>query len=120
MMSEDFTIPDPPTREGYTFLGWNSESDGSGTEYVVGQSYDCADLVIYGNWSQDPTEPDPVVELPATGIDNPTPFIALAVGGVLLSGLFFISSAAVVRRRRLNVGVMRSAEGAIAAPTRRI
>ena len=99
MVSEDFTIPDPPTRDGYTFLGWNSESDGSGTEYVVGQAYDCADLVIYGNWSQDPTEPDPVVELPATGVDNPAPFIALAVGSVLLSGLFFISSAAVVRRR---------------------
>ena len=58
--------------------------------------------MIYGNWSQDTTDPDPDVELPATGIDNPAPFIALAVGSVLLGGLFFISGfgiAAAVRRR---------------------
>ncbi|MCD8384451.1 MAG: InlB B-repeat-containing protein, partial [Clostridiales bacterium] len=29
-----------PTREGYTFVGWNTEADGSGDSYVGGDSYD--------------------------------------------------------------------------------
>ena len=52
----DFTIPAAPTREGYTFAGWNSAADGSGTNYVIGQTYDCDDLVIYALWTQDPVD----------------------------------------------------------------
>ena len=50
-----FTIPAAPTREGFTFVGWNSLADGSGTEYVVGTTYDCAELAIYAVWTQNAT-----------------------------------------------------------------
>ena len=40
-----------PTRTGYTFVSWNTKSDGSGTTYKVGVSYkDNADLTLYAQW----------------------------------------------------------------------
>lgn len=37
---EDVIIPNHNyVIEGYTFAGWNSKSDGTGTSYVVGESY---------------------------------------------------------------------------------
>ncbi len=37
--------------EGYTFTGWNTESNGSGTAYSDGQSYDFeSDIVLYAMW----------------------------------------------------------------------
>ena len=50
-----FTVPAAPTRDGYTFTGWNSAADGTATEYVIGTSYDCAELTIYAVWTQDAT-----------------------------------------------------------------
>ena len=36
----DATLPtSEPTRTGYTFLGWNTASDGSGTSYAAGDTY---------------------------------------------------------------------------------
>lgn len=40
------------TRSGYTFTGWNTAADGSGTAYVDEQSYSFAsDLTLYAQWS---------------------------------------------------------------------
>ena len=33
---QDVTLPAPGARNGYRFLGWNTEADGSGTAYQVG------------------------------------------------------------------------------------
>ena len=62
-----FTIPAAPTREGYTFAGWNSEADGSGTAYPVGSEVDCADMVIYALWTQDAVIIPPTVEFEEQG-----------------------------------------------------
>lgn len=41
-----------PTRTGYTFNGWNTASDGSGTDYSSGQSYTTdANLTLYAKWT---------------------------------------------------------------------
>lgn len=41
-----------PTRTGYTFAGWNTKSDGSGTNYSVGSSYSSnAPLTLYAKWT---------------------------------------------------------------------
>ena len=38
-------------RTGYTFVGWNTKSDGSGTTYNAGYSYNInADLILYAQW----------------------------------------------------------------------
>ena len=42
-----------PTRTGYTFAGWNTASDGSGTAYAAGATYTAnADLTLYAQWTQ--------------------------------------------------------------------
>ncbi len=41
-----------PTRTGYTFNGWNTKSDGSGTNYASGGSYTGnANLTLYAKWT---------------------------------------------------------------------
>jgi len=49
------------TRTGYTFAGWNSAADGTGTAYAEGTTYDfSANLTLYAQWSV-------VVVAPASG-----------------------------------------------------
>jgi len=41
-----------PTRFGYRFEGWNTEPDGSGTDYASGSTYSAnADVTMYAVWS---------------------------------------------------------------------
>ena len=41
------------TREGYTFMGWNTKKDGTGTAYANGASIQIgADLTLYAQWIQ--------------------------------------------------------------------
>lgn len=39
-----------PTREGYTFKGWNTKPDGTGTTYTSGSVYPSGDLVLFSQW----------------------------------------------------------------------
>lgn len=39
------------TKTGYTFNGWNTKADGTGTSYAAGSSFtDDADLTLYAQW----------------------------------------------------------------------
>ena len=44
-----------PTRNGYTFLGWNTQADGNGTAYAVGATYthdqDGGTVTLYAQWT---------------------------------------------------------------------
>lgn len=46
---------DVPTRNGYTFLGWNTQADGNGTAYAVGATYthdqDGGTVTLYAQWT---------------------------------------------------------------------
>lgn len=62
-------MPQPPQREGYEFMGWNTRPDGTG-EMVSGQTVIDHSIALYGQWEQQPTEViirffDRQVELPA-------------------------------------------------------
>ena len=49
---------DEPTKENCTFIGWNTNKDGSGTSYAAGAEYSIdADVTLYAQW-----EAIPVVE----------------------------------------------------------
>lgn len=40
-----------PTRSGYTFVNWNTKSDGSGTNYASGATYNTnANITLYAIW----------------------------------------------------------------------
>lgn len=41
-----------PTREGYTFKGWNTKPDGSGTTYTSSSAFPSNDLVLYSQWEE--------------------------------------------------------------------
>ena len=45
-----------PTRTGYTFVSWNTKTDGTGTTYNPGGSYTAnADVTLYAQWEAVPT-----------------------------------------------------------------
>ena len=42
-----------PTRTGYTFTGWNTNADGTGTKYAAGASYTSnAAITLYAQWTK--------------------------------------------------------------------
>ncbi|MDG0795160.1 S-layer homology domain-containing protein [Cohnella ginsengisoli] len=44
-------------KTGYTFAGWNTQADGSGTDYAAGVSFTMgtADVTLYAKWTKNPT-----------------------------------------------------------------
>lgn len=55
------------TRAGYTFLGWNTQQDGSGSLYLNGASYPFnGSTTLYAQWASD----SPAPEIAHTGRDN--------------------------------------------------
>ncbi|QNK57458.1 InlB B-repeat-containing protein [Paenibacillus sp. PAMC21692] len=44
-------------RAGYTFTGWNTAADGSGTDYAAGATFPmaAADVTLYAQWTANPT-----------------------------------------------------------------
>ena len=93
---EQFEIPAAPTRDGYTFAGWNSAADGTGTAYEVGSMHDCLGLItIHATWAESEVAPVEVelpieVELPNTGSESTLTIrsaVALSIVGLALMAL---------------------------------
>ena len=62
--SATFTVSSTtPTRDGYTFKGWNTKADGSGTAYEAGKTISVAygsTTTLYAQWEETPgPSPDP-------------------------------------------------------------
>lgn len=51
------TLVTPPTKQGYTFTGWNTQADGKGTKFDA-TSVINADMIVYAQWKK-PTTPTP-------------------------------------------------------------
>lgn len=53
----DLTLTsDFPTREGYTFVGWNTEKNGSGATYLPGSKYkNNENVTLYAQWDEGET-----------------------------------------------------------------
>ena len=49
------TLPAEPTKTGYTFTGWNTAEDGSGTAFTT-STVVSANVTVYAQWTPTPTE----------------------------------------------------------------
>ena len=59
------TLPSAPTYSGYGFTGWNTASDGSGTNYSAGASYTLSgSVMLYAQWA---SAESTTVGLPSNG-----------------------------------------------------
>ncbi|MDQ2086343.1 S-layer homology domain-containing protein [Herbivorax sp. ANBcel31] len=45
------SLPDTPTRLGYTFEGWNTDSDGEGTEFTDSTEVD-SNMILFAQWEE--------------------------------------------------------------------
>lgn len=56
----DLTLPaNAFTRDGYTFAGWNTAADGSGTAYVDAATISDYTATLYAQWEKSEPEPEP-------------------------------------------------------------
>ena len=69
-------------RSGYTFGGWNTKADGSGTSYAAADTFtiDHANVTLYARWNQIPVAP------PATPSPAPSPAAGTTGVDVLVNG----------------------------------
>jgi uncharacterized repeat protein (TIGR02543 family) len=49
LLGETVTLPAPPTRSGYTFNGWNTNADGTGTA-IISSIHVTASITLYAQW----------------------------------------------------------------------
>ena len=59
--NSSITIPENQfTRSGYKFVGWNTESDGTGDSYSVGQTIQLSNnMILYAQWEEEETNEEP-------------------------------------------------------------
>lgn len=86
-VSTTVAAPSTLTRSGFTFAGWNTRADGSGTAYAAGASISLiADTTLYAQWTP---------ALAATG--SPINFVQATLGGAgILLGIAILLT---LRRR---------------------
>ncbi len=71
------------TRTGYTFAGWNTEEDGSGTPYAEGASFDfSADTPLFAQWTRDSSGPR-IVTFDPNGGSGTMPEVSSGAAGPL-------------------------------------
>lgn len=62
-----------PVRKGYSFVGWNTAKDGSGTSYAAGDKVELsAPVTLFAQWKKDKPAPKPSDNKPADKPANKT------------------------------------------------
>ena len=59
-VTEAEVTAEQPVRKGYSFVGWNTAKDGSGTSYAAGDKVELsAPVTLYAQWKKDEPAPKP-------------------------------------------------------------
>ena len=59
-VTETEVTTDQPVRKGYSFVGWNTAKDGSGTSYAAGDKVELsAPVTLFAQWKKDEPAPKP-------------------------------------------------------------
>lgn len=62
-VTEAEVTAEQPVRKGYSFVGWNTAADGSGTSYEAGAKVELsAPVTLYAQWKKDEPAPKPEPE----------------------------------------------------------
>ena len=113
-VTETEVTTDQPVRKGYSFVGWNTAADGSGTSYEAGAKVELtAPVTLFAQWKKDEPAPKPSdtkpadktqtskkptgQALPKTG-DNSM----MIIGGVAVVAVICIVAGVVVLKGRKN------------------
>jgi|GEM_PF-1570685 len=89
------TLTGGPTRAGYTFSGWNTAADGTGTNYAAGDSFalqGSADTTLFAQWTANPTVALTYDSRGGTSVDGATGLVGTTVtvsAGPTLDGYRF-------------------------------
>ena len=71
-------------KTGYTFMGWNTESNGSGTNYSVGSTFDIDDdITLYAVWAENYCELVPNTSGTAASAETTVKMQSGAYGGTM-------------------------------------
>lgn len=72
-VTETEVTAEQPVRKGYSFVGWNTAKDGSGTSYAAGDKVELsAPVTLYAQWKKDEPAPKPSDNKPAGKPANKT------------------------------------------------
>ena len=64
-------VTDQPVRDGYSFEGWNTAKDGSGTSYTAGDKVELsAPVTLYAQWKKNESAPQPKPAEPSKPSEN--------------------------------------------------
>lgn len=111
-VTETEVTADKPVRKGYSFVGWNTAADGSGTSYEAGAKVELsAPVTLYAQWKKDEPAPKPSDNKPAdktqTGKKPTGRFLPktgdnsmIIIGGVAVVAVICIAAGVVVFKRR--------------------
>lgn len=65
-VTETEITAEQPVRKGYSFVGWNTAKDGSGTSYAAGNKVELsAPVTLFAQWKKDEPAPKPSDNKPA-------------------------------------------------------
>lgn len=94
------------TREGYTFTGWNTAADGSGTSYAAGERVTLlGDVTLYAQWTRSATATDQATASTSGAATGSTVASLAKTGASVLGGLVAVAALVggrlvLMRRRR--------------------
>ena len=72
-VTEAEVTAEQPVRKGYSFVGWNTAKDGSGTSYAAGDKVELsAPVTLFAQWKKDEPAPKPSDNKPAGKPANKT------------------------------------------------
>lgn len=65
-VTETEVTAEQPVRKGYSFVGWNTAKDGSGTSYAAGDKVELsAPVTLFAQWKKDEPAPKPSDDKPS-------------------------------------------------------
>lgn len=70
-VTEAEVVTDQPVRDGFSFEGWNTAVDGSGTSYAAGDKVELsAPMTLYAQWKKNEPAPKPAEPEPSKPSEN--------------------------------------------------